>query len=213
MPDGIADVNYNGEAKHLNLSKFTPCSEIFIPVMLWSKSRITDLSNRYFDLDREYRSRAESLLLESMSKLSQPCLNLQLAFFARQERTLNGHAKEKSSDLYRRFVYDCLQGGLQVFISDYPVLARLNATLVIQWIEIMKNIRDSQPDGASLPIIETSPDYFRLIPLAEQTKFMRDSRELRIFSKAEAEFLQRVFNGDIGLFKEVLNGAACVSCD
>lgn len=205
MPDGRA-----GSENSIDFDKYLPenCppgGEILFPLLAWAKERVLELCNgRYSGIEPASRWQAELLLWQSLSEISRPCLNMQMAFFVRQESSIirNGQAIHTAAELYRRFVCDCLQGGLQIIISDYPVWARLCATLVTQWLDAICGFLDASSGVSRMRQLnmELGPEYRSLLPLVEQTRFMRDGSKLKACSPIEAGFLQRIFDGDTLLF-------------
>lgn len=205
MPDGRADSGNSLDFDDYLPENCPPGGEILFPLLAWAREGALELRNgRYSQIEPASRRRAELLLWQSLSEISRPCLNMQMAFFARQESSIirNDNEINNQAELYRRFAYDCLQGGLQVIISDYPVWARLSAVLVFQWLDAIRGFLDAGPglSSARQLLIELAPEYRRLLPLVEQTRFMRDGSKLKADLPIEAGFLQSIFDGETLLF-------------
>jgi type 2 lantibiotic biosynthesis protein LanM len=96
-------------------------------------------------------------LLASLSHRAQPALGLEFRVFvairrpAAWLRSPADSADDPSREIYDRFVDEMLSGRLREFLCSYPVLARLLATTVEQWVDhVAEFCRDLDADRAAI---------------------------------------------------------------
>ncbi|MGI8551694.1 MAG: type 2 lanthipeptide synthetase LanM family protein [Dehalococcoidia bacterium] len=117
-----------------------PFAEILLPFIALARRRLTSRTgSAHRLLASAAHASLERSLLQRLAGLCAPSLQLEFsALRAAQQssllRLLGQPPAIPSTDRYNRFARSMLTNGLPSFFREYPVLARLSATVVDQWV-------------------------------------------------------------------------------
>ncbi|MBV8885609.1 MAG: type 2 lantipeptide synthetase LanM, partial [Chroococcidiopsidaceae cyanobacterium CP_BM_RX_35] len=124
----------------LDPQKPIPFQEIFVPFIRIAKTRLqTQAGLSYSLLSETAHGNLERALLQSLAHLYGQAMILEFSIFRVRQRSafsrlLEESLEEHSKELYIAFIKHMLEGGLLVFFQEYPVLARLIATVTELWV-------------------------------------------------------------------------------
>ncbi|MEQ9481960.1 type 2 lanthipeptide synthetase LanM family protein [Coleofasciculus sp. F4-SAH-05] len=142
-PGFLTDVLEPGKAySFLDAQNPIPFQETFLPFIQVARDKLTPLTgDSYPNLTAAACADLERSLLVSLSSLCSSSMELKFsAFRAKRQSTLSrllGQIQNSYTKThYRAFIQQMLQGGgLLAFFQDYPVLARLVATVTDFWVD------------------------------------------------------------------------------
>ncbi|MEH2084218.1 MAG: type 2 lanthipeptide synthetase LanM family protein [Nostoc sp.] len=129
------------ENRFLNPLEPFPFEEIWLPFIYIARNKLTaQTDTNYLMLAAEAHATLERTLLESLTTLSVQALATRFKVFQYQKqpafiRTLGKITTTRSNEQYKLFIEEMLNGGLLSFFQDYPVLARLVATITDFWVD------------------------------------------------------------------------------
>ena len=133
----------------LELGTPLPFQEIFIPFVQYARTQTQELPSRLTDqLDFAAQKSLERHLLTELCHIGAVVLSREFRLVRTRENPLavlclpTKKTAAPSHDSYRRFVETMLAGGLIEFFQEFPVLAKLLATTVQQWIESTSEFLD-----------------------------------------------------------------------
>ena len=122
-------------------SNLYPFEEIWLSFVKLARQKLRDRSgNNYALLTESAHINLEHSLIRWLSYICSPSMGLEFsAFRASRQSTLarfqGKRSGEPSNTLYQNFILKLLEGDLLAFFREYPVLARLVATIVDLWID------------------------------------------------------------------------------
>ncbi len=114
-----------------------PFEDILLPFVAHARSRLAARAGvEYALLCAAAHAALERDLLQRLSKRCQPVLLASFAAYRRKHRLFGFTADDSRTDtrLYQAFVTRLLADGLRKLFLTYPVLARLVATCIGQWV-------------------------------------------------------------------------------
>jgi type 2 lantibiotic biosynthesis protein LanM len=119
-----------------------PFEEVFLPFLQVARNKlIAQTGDGYYCLTAEAHADLDRSLLGSLSGLCSHAIELKFsAFRARRQSALSRLLRQLQNSYctthYRAFIKEMLQeGGLLAFFQEYPVLARLVATVTDFWVD------------------------------------------------------------------------------
>ena len=121
-----------------------PFEESFIPFIYTARERLLfHAGSKYHLLSKIAHSNLERYLLGWLSCVCSQSLELEFSIFRSSKsstlaRRLQKSTNHNSTKYYKSFVKDLLSGGWLIFFREYPVLARLVATMVDFWVDTTK---------------------------------------------------------------------------
>ncbi|MEW5985978.1 MAG: type 2 lanthipeptide synthetase LanM family protein [Chloroflexota bacterium] len=119
----------------------TPFEDILVPFIRLARQRLAARAERYYEVAAAaVHTSLEQALLRRLAGLCAQCLHLEFTIYrATRSSSLNrllGQIQGQApAELYRAFAQQMLAGGLAAFFQEYPVLARLVATVTDGWVE------------------------------------------------------------------------------
>jgi type 2 lantibiotic biosynthesis protein LanM len=129
------------EHRFLNSLEPLPFEEIWLSFVYVARNELTQQAgSSYSLLSIEAHASLERSLLESLTKLAAQILAGKLKAFQYQKQpafvgTLEKITATIPNGQYKLFVEEMLNGGLCSFFLEYPVLARLVATVIDFWVD------------------------------------------------------------------------------
>jgi type 2 lantibiotic biosynthesis protein LanM len=118
-----------------------PFEEVFVPFVYVAKQRLTANIGAYQQLlSYEAQSSLERILLKRLSNLSSQTLGLEFSTFraSRESSALQRLKRAETAPSrkhYKYFIKHLLDSGLMALFEEYPVWARLVATIIDQWVD------------------------------------------------------------------------------
>jgi type 2 lantibiotic biosynthesis protein LanM len=121
-----------------------PFEEFLLPFIYFARQKLTVSGASYYHLlsDTAHATLERTLLLW-LSHLSSPSLELEFSVFRASKQSTVVRLLQKSIDNYskqhyRHFIKGILTKGMLIFFQEYPVLARLMATVTNLWVDATK---------------------------------------------------------------------------
>jgi type 2 lantibiotic biosynthesis protein LanM len=98
---------------------------------------VAQAKSSYHLLSEKAHAYLERCLLKQISLISSPTMELEFSIFrtCRKITLLRKSDRSYSNEQYKTFIRELLEGGLLGFFLEYPVLARLVATITDFWID------------------------------------------------------------------------------
>ena len=137
-----AGASSTGERERfLHAEQPMPFEEVLAPFVLLARQRLAaEAGEAYTLLADEAHAMLERSLLQGLARFASQALYLQFSIMRAREQSplarlfaLAQNADDRS--LYQEFVERMLRGKLVSFFREYPVLARLLATVTMRWVE------------------------------------------------------------------------------
>jgi type 2 lantibiotic biosynthesis protein LanM len=123
-----------------DINEQIPFEEILLPFIYVARQRlVTEAGSHYDLLSEESHASFERRLLWRLSYICSPTIELEFSVFRATKqpsvtRFLENLGKN-SKEYYQNFVEYLFEGGLLKFFQEYPVLARLAATVTDLWVD------------------------------------------------------------------------------
>lgn len=130
-----------GNHYYLSAQEPIPFQEVLLPFIYIAKQKvIAQVELHYNLLTEKAHTSLEYNLLKRLSDLCSPSMQLEFSVFraCKQSpvtRLIKQSFGKHSSKYYQDFIQDLLEGKLLIFLQEYPVLARLMATVTNFWID------------------------------------------------------------------------------
>ncbi|MFZ5352248.1 MAG: type 2 lanthipeptide synthetase LanM [Bacillota bacterium] len=133
--------------------------ELFLPFIYWAENRLAYLKSKHSDLvDDAVYTALERALLKDLSQLCTRVLEMEFTVYRSTRQSPLDRFLIKSdelpNELYMEFISNMQQGGFLELLKEYPVLARLSATLAMLWlesiIELLERLNDDVEDISEL---------------------------------------------------------------
>lgn len=121
-----------------------PFKEVLLPFIYVARKRLITLAGfNYKLLSDAAHASIEASLLRWLAHLCAPSLELEFSIFRSTKQSTLIHFLRKSNNDYSRqnykdFIKGLLEGRVLAFFQEYPVLARLMATLTDFWVDASK---------------------------------------------------------------------------
>ncbi|MEH1847364.1 MAG: type 2 lanthipeptide synthetase LanM [Nostoc sp.] len=137
----ISEPNVLVDSHILDPQEPIPFQEVFVSFIDIAKTRLQAQAGlSYSLLSATAHGILERALLQSLAHLYGQSMILEFSIFRVQRqsafsRLLEESLKEHSRDQYNAFIKHMLEGELLVFFREYPVLARLIATVTELWVD------------------------------------------------------------------------------
>ena len=131
----------SGKNRVLDPQNQFPFEEVWLPFINVARQNLIAQAGSYYELlSEEAHATFERSLLSWLSYLCSSSMELEFSVFraSRQStavRLLGKSTNEPSREQYRDFIQGLLAGGLLAFFREYPVLARLVATVTDMWVD------------------------------------------------------------------------------
>jgi type 2 lantibiotic biosynthesis protein LanM len=125
----------------VSAEKPVPFEELLVPFVEVARARIVAASRGQFSrLPIEVRADFERALLKRLSELSARVLLVEFRTFLASSqlagrRPIGSAVRAQSRENYLRFIEETYANGWAGLFGEYPVLARLLATALIQWVD------------------------------------------------------------------------------